>query len=77
MPNKLNITREAIQSENYEAEEGIIVLVSPKGVSPIRWIRKIASDVLGRRLLPDGIKRFPNDGQKNVYKVEGVTKKSK
>ena len=65
---KLIITREAVESGEYKADEGVIILIAPKGMPTVRYFRALASRVLGDRLLPQGKKRHPGDGMESVYK---------
>lgn len=62
----LHITREAIESGEYSAEDGVIVLVAPLGVTTVRHMLDVSADILTSRKLPQGFMRHPNDGVKSV-----------
>ncbi len=63
------IKRADVENEKIECEEGVIVLVAPEGTPSVRYIRLLASKVLGGGLLPQRVKRFPNDGLSNAYRL--------
>ena len=46
----LKITREVVESGGYEAEEGVIVLVAPHGVSTIQHLQDITAKIPQREL---------------------------
>ena len=50
MADKLNITREAVETGNYTCENGVIVLVAPHGTSTIQHLQDIASGIPKREL---------------------------
>ena len=69
----LIITREAVESGDYEADKGVIILIAPEGVPTVRHIRALASKVLGDKLCPQGRKIKPNENIDSSYKTGPLT----
>lgn len=61
------ITREEVENEKIECEDGVIVLLAPEGVPTTRYIRSLAGQIVLKSALPQRTKRYPHDGKHNSY----------
>ena len=66
------ITRKAIENEEYEADDGVLILLAPKGMPTTRYFRKLCAEQNIRDLYPKQQKREPEDGRENNYEVGSI-----
>jgi hypothetical protein len=71
---KIHISREVVEAGDYTADKGVIVLIAPLGVETVHFMLGLSSKILGDKKLPQGKRRYPNDGLSSVLRASELSK---